>query len=629
VLKRLSSILILALLAGCSAASYRYSADRQVQRLIRERERETLDYTPEVDASLTVPETPVKSAYAKVPLTPKPPPTTSPVEASRAVAIPYDQLGPRQLLPPGASSKYDDSEARALMEGGRGPLQLGPPIPGNLTLRLDLFTSIGYAVQHSREYRSQMEDLFLQALDVTLQRHLFEPRPFAQTGLQFTGGQENVQYKSALEVTNTIGVRQQLPYGGEVTAKALVSFVNAINGNVADSEPASLALTASIPLLRGAGLVNLEPLISSERRMVYQVRAFENFRRQFAVSVATQYFRLLTNQAAILNRRQNLSSLVSLTERTYALYAAGKLNYLDVQRALQDQLGTQNDLIDAEATYQASLDNFKLLLGVPIEQPIDIISRELDVNVPVYDASEAVQLAHQFRLDLRTAQDQIEDAQRGVQVAKNGLLPDLSLTANGQVGNNTGAPASHLNNDTSTYSAGAILDLPIDRVAERNRYRTSLIELERSQRSYERMKDQVAADARDALRSIRSAQETLKIQAQGIELAQLRLENANELLRQGKRDSRDVTDAQTALLRAQDAYDQARNNLQIQVLQFLRDTGTLRVDPDSGSLGRAMDRKQQLTANAQPIRAIIEKGEEPKTPAARRSEGAAAPTEIK
>ena len=40
------------------------------------------------------------------------------------------------------------------------------------------------------------------------------------------------------------------------------------------AESASLALSASVPLLRGAGMVNLEPLIASERGLVYTVRGF-------------------------------------------------------------------------------------------------------------------------------------------------------------------------------------------------------------------------------------------------------------------------------------------------------------------------------------------------------------------
>jgi hypothetical protein len=70
-----------------------------------------------------------------------------------------------------------------------------------------------------------MEDLYLTALDVTLQRSLFEPRPFARTGLHYTGGGRDVDYNAALTATNAVGVRQQLPYGGEVVAQATVDFV--------------------------------------------------------------------------------------------------------------------------------------------------------------------------------------------------------------------------------------------------------------------------------------------------------------------------------------------------------------------------------------------------------------------
>src|SRR5205814_1064554 len=162
---------------------------------------------------------------------------------------------------------------------------------------------------------------------------------------------------------------------------------------------------------------------SSEREMVYQVRSFETFRRSFAVTVASEYFRLLTQQQSIENRRQNFESLRSLTERTQALYAAGRLNYIDVQRALQEQLSAQNQVVDAQASYQSALDDFKLLLGMPVDQAISVVSRELDVNIPKFSAEDAVGLARQYRLDLRTTQDQIEDAQRRVAVAKNGLLP--------------------------------------------------------------------------------------------------------------------------------------------------------------------------------------------------------------
>ncbi len=76
----------------------------------------------------------------------------------------------------------------------------------------------------------------------------------------------------------------------------------------------------------------------------------------------------------------------------------------------------------------------------------------------------------------------------------------------------------------------------------------------------------------------------------GIDLARRRLDYANELLKEGKTTARELVEAQSSLLSAQDAFDQAKASLQISVLQFLEATGTLRVDPRAGALGLAMDR---------------------------------------
>jgi outer membrane protein TolC len=435
-----------------------------------------------------------------------------------------------------------------------------------------------------------MEDLFLAALDVTLERHLFSPRPFAQTGVQYTGGQRDVDFRSALAVTNSVGVRQQLPYGGEVVAQALVDFVNALSDTAESGESAQLILSGTIPLLRGAGAVNLEPLIQAERDLVYEVRRFEDFRRSFAVQVATQYFRLLALQSAIANRRFNYVVLENLTEQTQALYGAGRINFLNVQRALQSQLSAENSLIDAEDAYSAALDNFKVLIGMPIEQDLEVTAVQLDVNVPDLEA-DAPELALKYRLDLQTQRDRIEDAQRDVQVARNGLLPDLDLTARGSLRNEDDEPARQIENDSAQYSVALNMDWPVDRLRERNVYRRSLIGLERAQRNFVQVRDNIIADVRDAVRNIRSAQSTLQIQQRAVDLAQRRLEYSNELLVQGRAtDSRDVVEAQQSLLQAQDQFDRARAELQIQVLNFLRDTGILRVDPDAGALGMALNR---------------------------------------
>ena len=582
----------LAIACGCSDAHYRRAADRQVANILRDRTEPTLGYTPEVDTPVVADATPPKRAFEKVPVTPKAPPTTAPIEPSDDVPFMFGPLGPEMIFPAGVAPPPEmyGRENNLLRAADR--LQLGPqsPLQQQVT-RLDLFGSLRYAVMNSRQYKSRMEDLYLTALNVTLERHLFSPRPFARTGLRYTSGGRNVAYDAALAAASAVGVRQRLPYGGEVVAEAAVDFVQALRGNTENGENALVALSASLPLLRGAGLVNLESLIQSERDVIYEIRAFEDFRRDFALNVASTYFNLLADQQSISDRRANLITLQQLTARSQALYANGRAKFIDVQRALQEQLNAENQLVSAVARYRSSLDSFKLLLGMPVDQPLDVVPQELAVNIPEFSDDVVAELGLQYRLDLRTAQDRIDDAQRGVQVAKNGLLPDLDLTARGQLSNNEGEPARRIDRDTVGYSAGIDLEIPLDRVQERNQYRASLIRLERVQRTYDELRDQVAADAREAMRLIRSAQISLEIQRKGIELAKFRLDNAYELLRLGRADNREVVDAQNALLRAQDAFEDARTTLQIQVLRFLRDTGTLRVDPDAGAIGAALDRR--------------------------------------
>jgi outer membrane protein TolC len=581
-------------LVGCTAEDYRRSADAQVNSILRQRQERTLGYQPPVEVGADAPAPTPKRVYDKIPLTFLPPPTTAPIERVK-LDLSKATYGPdvKWMKAPVMEEALSASEPE---RPGRGVV-FGPPAPAAPPARLDLFGSVAYGVQNGRSYRDRMDTLYLSALDVTLQRHLFGPRPFARVSYTYDGGQADVNYRSALTAAASAGVRHRLPYGGEVVAEALTQFVTALNDNTSDGESASVAISGSIPLLRGAGLVNLEPLIRSERQVVYQVRAFEAFRRSFAVDIASRYFRLLTLQQSVANRRRNLVNLTNLTTQMRALYAADRLNFLQVQQSLQARLQAESSLLDAQDAYDAAIDEFKLAVGMPADQTLEIAGSELTVLVPREPETRAIDLALRLRLELQTARDRIDDAGRLVEVARNGLLPDLDLAARAALGNRADTSAAALDSRTLTYSASVTLDLPVDRLAERNQYRAALIAQREAQRQYEQSCQEVAAEVRDAMRAIRNAEANLLIQRRGIELAERRLDFANDLLRAGRPGvtARDLVEAQSSLLDAQDRYNRARSQLQVRVLEYLRDTGQLRVDPKAGELGQAM---RQLTTPA-------------------------------
>ncbi len=567
-----------------------------MQAILKDRKEPTLGYEPDTHIDDTIPAKATAVAFDKIPTSPIVPSITPPMTPAWDVT-PAGVLGPPWPPPPTASEPMTQPTARdlyglqAAQKQAEELLRLGPPAPKSAGTRFGLAESLHYAIEHSRDYQTQLETLYLSALDVTLQRHLFSPRPFVSQTFSVDGGQGDVDYRSALTATTTAGIRQQLPYGGEVVAQTLVTFVNGLNGSVSDGESAAVALSATIPLLRGAGMVNLEPLIQSERSLIYQVRAFEEYRRQFLVDIASRYFDLVTAQQNLANQRTNYLTLLELTRQTQALYVAGQINFLEVQRSFQSQLSAESSLVDAQQTYQSQLDRFKIVLGMPIAAAMDIEPVELALHIPEDEPDDAVAMALKYRLDLQTARDQIEDSRRQVQVAENQLLPDLDFFASGQVANSPGTAASRIDpHNAMTYRAGVTLDLPVDRLSERNDYRKSLINFHRSQRGYEQLKEQIAVDARDALRRIQQAQVKLKIQRLGIELAQRRLDYSTELLRQGQADARDVVESQNSLISASEAFERARAQLQTSLLQYLQETGTLRTDPAAGMLGQALQR---------------------------------------
>lgn len=582
---------------------FRRDADRQVQAIIKEQQQRTIGYQPAVSVPVTGETEPTKKSYEPVPTT-EIPGLLHDVVFSERPPTRSRTLGPSvDTIAATDSTLASYSAIDRVRAFTRDRFTLGPPGTISTASRLSLFDSIAYAVEHSRSYQTQMEALYLVALDVTLERHLFTPRPFANVGLGYSGGQSSVNYRSAMSVTGEAGVRQRLPLGGEIVASGLVRFVDALNDNTADGETAELALRGSIPLLRGAGMVNLESLIQSERDVIYSVRNFESYRRDFAIEVASSYFQLITAQQAIRNRYVRYVSNVELTNRTEALFDAGRINALEVQRAQQELLQSEDDVNNTLRTYEDQLDRFKLVLGMPMTDELEVIPVQVDVPVPLLEFDVSADLARKYRLDLQTTRDRVEDARRRVANASNNLLPDLTLGAGASVGNNNGDPARDIDGDTVEYDASLRLDLPLDRVSERNRYRASLIVLEAAKREVALTEDQVVSSVRARIRGIRSAIVSLELQRQGIEIARQRLEFANESLLLGRTsDSRNVVEAQNSLLQAQDRYDQARANLQVAILSYLRDTGVLRLDPESGELGVAMkyDTEPQPSSTTKP-----------------------------
>lgn len=460
--------------------------------------------------------------------------------------------------------------------------------PGNTgePIALDLPAALTYAIEHGREYRFAEESYVLAALNLLIEEHRWGPRFFNETSAVISGGAEGGTWDSALDLVNEFQVTHRLPYGGDVSVRALVSAVEDLHQRVSgeNTQAASLVVDASIPLMRGAGLVAREDLIQRRRDLVYAAREFEDFRRSYLVDIASTFLDLVASQSSISNARRNVDNLAELERRQVALYQAGRQPQFEAALASNATVRARDNLNLQVDRFRRAVDLFKVQLGMPVERPLTIVDSTLGLPVPLVDVVEAVSAGLVFRLDLQTERDRLDDAARAVSIARNQLLPDLDLSGSFTLPTDPAHDRAglDLDADSASFAAGATLSWPLDRRIEELDLRRAQIGLERAAREYQRSRDSIAAEVRSAARGIDVANFSVQIQERGIEIAQRR--KASLDADPGAATARDFAEAEQDLLDAADARARADADLQVAILRYLLSTGQLRFDAQGGIL---------------------------------------------
>lgn len=453
--------------------------------------------------------------------------------------------------------------------------------PEDIT-ELTLHDALSYAIRHSREYRFAEEEYVLAALRLLIERHRWGPRFFNEVSATVASAGADGRFDTSLQLINEFRVTQRLPYGGEVSARALASATENLRRHVAgqDVQSAELIFSADIPLLRGAGDIAREDRIQAERELIYAARRFERFRRQFLFDIATSFLGLVVQQQSIENAERQVESLEWLEQRSQELVRAGRETSIDLALAEQATLFARDSLNSARENYRLAVDRFKVRLGMPEEEHAVILRSDLGLPTPRTVLQDAVSAAFANRLDLQTQRDQLDDARRGVRNARNLMLPDLDLFADATLPTDPRKDRGGLgfSPGDATLRGGVTFGLPLDREIERLNVRQSQINLERAIRSYNRFRDEVAIEARAAVRSIDRALFSLQIQEENVLIAEKGMEAIEA--DPDRATARDRSEAVDRLLRAQDQRDSARRDLQVAILEYLLDTGQLRVDQD-------------------------------------------------
>ena len=485
------------------------------------------------------------------------------------------------------------------------------PATGTTLVKLDLAGAIKQAFTASVEYRNAEEQYLLACLSLLLETNEWTPRVFDTISPQFqsvdisgddilnpSGGSTNAL---ALELVNEFEVTQKLPYGGQVSANILAQVAdNLSDATIAGQDSVEAFFALDVPLLKGAGLVAQEPLIQAQRNTIYAARAFEDFRRRFYVSLVDEYMGLVVQRLQINNAKQSILRFKAIVDREDALVASGRQVPFQADLAKQNALFAVDRLATQEEAFKLAVDRYKVRIGLPPDQLLEVETELLDMQPPVIDGEVAVQMALDLRLDLQNSRDQVDDVKRLVELARNGLLPAVDLAARMDFLQDPDFfNGVQLDGSFDDYTVGINIEVPLDRVDERIALRQAQLRQEQVQRTFFNTRDTVSVQVRQATRAIERSLFSLQLQERNIGIAQQRQDSIDAA--PDRATPRDRTETVDALVRALNDRDRARRELQVAILNYLNSTGQLRVSQDGGLMPpKGLDVRYLRTAELMP-----------------------------
>lgn len=506
---------------------------------------------------------------------------------------------------------------------------------------LSLEGALQLAVSNSRTYQNRKENLYLAALSLTLDRHRYTPifsagasadygrstsdvtvptdlsKALAAGGVVIddlealtgttadllnayaavvenagdiaglTGTETDIVSDRSVAGTTQVGVDWLFEGGGRIALNLTSNFLRYLAGDTGTFSSSLLSASLTQPLLRGAGSkVAAERLTQSERDVLYALRDFSRFRKQFAVEVCGSYYGVLQDLDAVRNNWNSYQNFKRNAERESDFAEEGRSTLASVGRQEAAVLSAENRWINSVRNYQEGLDEFKILLGLSTATNIVLDSGELDLlreeglKHPSIPMEDAVEVAFNARLDLYTVRDEFEDAARVVDVTANSLLPDVDLVAGASVRSAGEDNAQRLDFRRTNWNAGLDVDLPLDRKAERNTYRRALIAYERAQRDLSLAEDTISLDVRSAWRNLESARRNYLIAQKSVELNLRRVEEQELLAELGRGSALDQVDAQNNLTESQNGLTDSLISHTLARLQFWLDMGILYIKED-------------------------------------------------
>lgn len=265
----------------------------------------------------------------------------------------------------------------------------------------------------------------------------------------------------------------------------------------------------------------------------------------------------------------------------------------------------EQTMIDLTAWIQSFVQLVERLTLIPAQARLEVIT----VEQVQLEPEVAFQIALANRLDFMNGRAALVDQWRAIQIAANALKSDLTITGSGDVRTARNNPVD-FRASTANLRLGIEFDAPLARLLERNGYRETLIQYQRSRRNFIQSRDALQKGLRALLRTLEQRRLQLEIQRRAVSIALRRVEQTQLALltppppvQPGARPQINPTTAinllgaQSSLQSSQNSFLAAWLNYYAARLRLYRELGIMQLDPAGRWIENPLDLGETGTAS--------------------------------
>jgi outer membrane protein TolC len=332
-----------------------------------------------------------------------------------------------------------------------------------------------------------------------------------------------------------------------------------------------LAVSLDIPLLRFSGdLVNTEIIKSSEFSLRNTKRFSIQTKENIFLDTVTAFYNISELKKTVelnkffVQRFENYSTIA----RTKT--AIGLADPFDVYRSDIQAKDAQVSLSNSIERLQNARYDFKSLLAIPQDRMVRINDSKITVSKVNLPLVKAENIAFTNSIEIKTAEDNLNEKKRSSKIAKRLILPDLKLSiAYSREGNSEQFGGNLMDLREDTWGVYLVSTGDFGKKIEKNNYFQSRLNIKSAEIGLENIKDQLSKNVRGQIDTLNEAWDRIGLIKDKILDATGKLRLAAVKFDNGLTGNFDMIEAETEL-------HQARLDLLRAKINYIKSTYRLR-----------------------------------------------------